>query len=111
QTITTTEIQTVKVTYKQNWPAYNAAQSEEKARFIGLLDSLCHLVDQPVQANGRPRLPLADMLFACVYKVYVGFSSRRFTSDLREAQAKDCLHTTPHFNSVSHIPSDYVVTP
>ena len=78
----------VRITYKQNWPAYNAAQTEEKERFIVLLEALCKLVEQPTQANGRPRLSLADMVFACVYKVYVGFSSRRFMSDLREAQVK-----------------------
>ena len=33
----------VKVTYKQNWPAYNAAQTEEKERFIVLLDALCQV--------------------------------------------------------------------
>ena len=56
--ITTTKTHVVKVTYKQNWPAYNAAQTEEKERFIVLLDALCKLVDQPVQSNGRPPLPL-----------------------------------------------------
>jgi len=76
QTVTT-KTETVKVTYKQNWPAYNAAQTEEKERFIVLLDTLCKLVDQPAQAKGRPRLPLADMIFACAYKVYSCFSSRR----------------------------------
>jgi hypothetical protein len=80
------------VTYKQNWPAYNAAQMEEKERFIVLLNALCQLVEQPAQANGRPRLPLADMIFACVYKVYCCFSSRRFMSDLREAQVKEHIH-------------------
>src|SRR6266567_4335188 len=85
QTITT-KTKTVRITYKQNWPAYNAAQTEEKERFIVLLDALSKLVDQPMQSNGRPRLPLADMVFACVYKVYVGFSARRFMRDLREAE-------------------------
>ena len=103
QTITTTEMQTVKVTYKQNWPAYNAAQTEEKERFIVLLDALSKLVDQPAHTNGRPPFPLANMVFACVYKVYVGFSSRRFMSDLREAQSKECIHKTPHFNRVSQL--------
>ena len=42
------------------------------------------------------------MLFASVYKVYVGFSSRRFTSDLREAFVDGFVNTTPHFNSVSN---------
>jgi Transposase DDE domain/SWIM zinc finger len=110
QTITTTEIKTAKVTYKQNWPAYNAAQTEEKERFIVLLDALCKLIDQPVQANGRPRLPLADMIFACIYKVYVGFSSRRFMSDLRETQAKERIYKAPHFNSVSNYLTDATLT-
>jgi len=82
----TTKTETVKVTYKQNWPAYNAAQTEEKERFLVLLDALCTLIDQPAQAKGRPPLPLADMVFACVYQVYSCFSSHRFMSDLRKAQ-------------------------
>ena len=110
QTITTTKTQVIKVTYKQNWPAYNAAQTEEKERLIVLLNALCQLVEQPAQANGRPRLPLANMIFACVYKVYVGFSSRRFMSDLREAQAKEHIHKTPHFNSVSNYLADPSLT-
>jgi hypothetical protein len=68
-----------------------------------LLDALCKLVEQPLQAHGRPRLPLADMIFACVYKVYVGFSSRRFMSDLREAQSKGHVYKAPHFNSISNL--------
>lgn len=101
QTITTTKTQIVKVTYKQNWPVYNRAQTEEKARFIPLLEALCHLITQPLQSKGRPRLPLADMVFSCVYKVYEGFSSRRFMSDLREAEAQDHIAKAAHFNSVS----------
>jgi transposase len=81
--------------------ATNAAQTEEKERFIVLLDALCKLVDQPAQTNGRPRLLLADMVFACTYKVYSCFSSRRFTSDLREAQTHEHIDKAAHFNSVS----------
>ena len=97
---------TVSVTYKQNWPAYNAAQTEEKERFIVLLDASVKLDRTAYATNGRPRLPLADMVFACTYKVYVGFSSRRFMSDLREAQAKEHIHKAPHFNSVSNYLAD-----
>jgi hypothetical protein len=106
QTITTTKTQVIKIIYKQNWPAYNAAQTEEKERFIVLLNALCSLVEQPSQSNGRPRLPLSDMVFACVYKVYCCFSSRRFMSDLREAQVKEHIHKVPHFNSVSNYLAD-----
>lgn len=85
------------------WTAYNAAQSEEKSRFVALLSDLCSTVTQPEQhGRGRPRLPLSDMLFASVYKVYVGFSSRRFTTDLRDAFVGGHINSTPHFNSVSN---------
>ena len=42
------------------------------------------------------------MVFASVYKIYVGFSSRRFTSDLRDAFVGGFINSTPHFNSVSN---------
>ena len=85
----------------QNWTAYNAAQSEEKHRFVELLADLCNTVPQPEQVMGRPRLPLSDMLFAAAYKVYVGFSARRFTSDLKDAYAKGLISNAAHFNSVN----------
>src|SRR5919107_2306323 len=85
-----------------NWTNYNAAQSEEKHRFVELLADLCGTVVQPPRCGrGRPRLPLSDMLFASVYKVYCGFSSRRFTSDLRDAYTNGLIDSRPHFNSVN----------
>ncbi len=87
-----------------NWTNYNAAQSEEKHRFVELLADLCSTVPQPPcpPGAGRPRLPLSDMLFASVFKVYCGFSSRRFTSDLRDAYTNGLVDSRPHFNSVSN---------
>lgn len=55
-------------------------------------------------------MPLSDMLFASVYKVYVGFSSRRFTSDLHNAYADGLVDSKPHFNSVSNYLSDPKLT-
>lgn len=95
----------------QNWTLYNRAQCEEKSRFIQLLIDLCQTVPQPEYTFGRPRLPLADMVFACSYKVYAGFSSRRFTSDLKEAAAKGIIAHAPHFNSVTNYMSDPNLTP
>jgi transposase len=111
-TVTETETLKVKrVTYSQNWRAYNAAQTEEKARFGMLLADLCKMVPQPPQGNGRPKLPLSDMVFACAYKVYTGFSSRRFTSDMREAAFDGLVNKAPHFNSVSNYLADPMLTP
>ncbi|HEX2108959.1 MAG TPA: transposase, partial [Rubrobacteraceae bacterium] len=53
---------------------------------------------------------LSDMVFASVFKVYVGFSSRRFTSDLRDAYADGLIDTKPHFNSVSRYLANPMLT-
>lgn len=87
-------------TYPQAWSAYNAAQQTEKLQFQKLLSALCNGIGEPSQDNGRPRLPLEDMIFACVFKVYSTFSGRRFTTDLNDAQEKGFISKTPHFNSV-----------
>ena len=95
----------------RNWSNYNAAQSKEKRRFVALLADLYSTVPQPPQSGkGRPRLPLSDMLFASVFKIYCGFSSRRFTSDLRQAFVDGLINTTPHFNSVSNYMANPALT-
>src|SRR4029079_11518094 len=75
---TTTVTETVKIRYNQMWKAYTSAQVQEKAKFLELLHALCSNVDEPIQHMGRTRLPMSDMLFAAVYKVYASVSSRRF---------------------------------
>jgi DDE family transposase/SWIM zinc finger len=111
-TKTTETVKVTKVTYRQDWTAYNAAQTEEKSRFMELLADLCSNIPQPEQIGaGRPRLPMSDMVFASAYKVYSCFSSRRFTSDLRDAYAKGFVNSTPHFNSVNNYLADPDITP
>jgi transposase len=90
------------VTYTQEWTAYNAAQCEEKDRFLELLGDLCATLPMPPRRKGRPALPLSVQTFASVYKVYSRLSSRRFTSDLRDAHAKGLIDQAPHFNSVTN---------
>lgn len=95
----------------QDWTAYSAAQCEEKTQFIRLLADLCSTIPQPEYAFGRPRLPLSDMVFASAYKVYSCFSTRRFTSDLRDAYAKGFISSKPYFTSVARYMSDPDLTP
>jgi hypothetical protein len=95
QTQTYTETITVKKTYGQEWSAYNQAQTHEKERFLSLLADLCKGIEAPEQANGRPRLPLADMVFASAFKVYNSTSGRRFMTDLRDAHSKGYLSKAP----------------
>ncbi len=103
--------QTKRVTYKQNWPAYNKAQTHETERFADLLHGLCRGIVQPPQAKGRPRLPLADVAFAATFKVYSTVSGRRATSDLKTWQAKGYLSRAPHYNSVFNYLDNPSLTP
>lgn len=101
---TKTVIETVKVkrlTYAQAWTSYNASQVGEKREFQVLLYELCAGLEAPIQGPGRPRVPLADMIFAAVFKIYSTFSSRRFMSDLREAHTKGFVSEVPHYNTIS----------
>ena len=98
-------------TYKQVWTAYNEAQTNEKAQLQSLLAELCKGVGEPSQHYGRPRKPLEDMLFTCVYKIYSTFSARRFTTDLREAQTKGFIQDVPHFNLISRYLDNEILTP
>src|SRR5688572_9660039 len=99
-------------TYPQNWRAYNAAQTHEKAKFQELLSELCADIKEPVRPrNGRPRLPLHDAIFCACFKVYSTVSARRFMTDLREAQAKGFIRKTPHFNTIFNYLEDKNLTP
>lgn len=93
---TVTETRAVRVTYSQDWSAYNAAQTSEKTHFCRLLRDLCATVPTPMQTGaGRRYLPMSDMLFAAAFKVYSTVSARRFMTDLREAQASGLIDKTP----------------
>lgn len=76
---TTVVTRTKRITNKQDWPAYNRAQTHETERFADL-HSLCRAVVQPPQTKGRSRLPLADVVFGAMFKVYSAVSGRRATS-------------------------------
>ena len=92
ETVTVTETLQRKTTYKQNWPAYNAAQSVEKDRVQELLVDLCRGIAEPERTcRGRRPHTNRDSLFAMAFKVYSTISSRRFESDLREAHKRGHL--------------------
>jgi transposase len=92
--------ETRRPSYPQNWPAYNAAQTNEKRQFQSLLHDLCSGIAEPQRTKGRPRIPLSDAVFAATFKIYSTFSGRRFITDLRDAQAKGFIQRIPHYNSI-----------
>jgi hypothetical protein len=88
----TTDAVPKKPTYKQDWPRYNLAQTTEKRRFRELLFDLCRDLQQPPEPKtGRRPHRVSDAIFAMAYKVYSGFSSRRFDTDLQDAQQAGLL--------------------
>lgn len=48
QTITTETVKVTRKTYSQNWPAYNAAQTQEKSQLQALLYELCRTIPEPL---------------------------------------------------------------
>ena len=102
ETRTLTVTETIKPpTYRQNWPAYNAAQVNEKAKFLTLLHDLCEgIPESDHRVSGRPRFPLRDAIFAACFKVYSTLSGRRFMTDLRDAKAKGLVRRAPSYNMI-----------
>ena len=100
QTVETETVKVTRKTYKQEWKQYNAAQAYEKSEFLALLHGLTNGVEEPVQTFGRPRLSMADTIFAVVYKIYSNVSTRRFATDLRDAHQKGYLSRLPSYNTI-----------
>jgi transposase len=103
-------------TYRQNWVYYDAAQIHEKDRFQELLADLCQGVPEPPKPHGgvkggRPPVSMADRVFAAAFKVYSTMSTRRASSDMREARGKGHLSTAPHYSRVARFLEDPTMTP
>jgi transposase len=112
----TTVTETVKVvtrkTYPQQWPAYNMAQTKEKGVFLYLLHQLAQGIGSPAQYGpGQRCLPLEDVIFAMAFKVYSTLSTRRFMTDLKDAQAKGYMEQLPSYNSIIRYFESEMLTP
>ena len=108
---TVVETRAARMTYPQKWPAYNLAQTTEKAQFCALLRDLVSDVPSPEYKRGRPSLPLSDMIFSATYKVYSTVSGRRFMTDLRTAADNGMIAATPHYNSIFNVLDRESLTP
>lgn len=95
-----TVTQTIKKTYAQDWKSYNLSQQVEKEVFMKLLADVTKDIRNPVYNFGRPTLPLSDMAYSIIFKVYSTFSGRRFTSDMKQAQENGFIEQQPHYNSL-----------
>lgn len=101
----------VKMTYTQNWKAYNAAQNNEIRMFDELLKDLVANVEEAEHKNGRPRLSLKEGLFCSIQKVYSQLSSRRAHTLYRNAEDRDQISKAPNFNVVNKLLNREEITP
>lgn len=108
----TTVTKTMKVTYGQDWSAYNKAQTQQKELFLKLLNDLCSNIRNPVhQGRGQPFMPLSDMVFASALKVFTTFSLRRFVTDMKEAKSSGYIDKVCSYSSVSNYMRNPNMTP
>ena len=97
-TTVTTE---ARITYAQNWPAYNRAQAEERSRVQLLLRGLCDgIVQAPRQGRGRKPALVADVVYAATMKIYGTMSGRRSTSDIRACADQGLVEKAPAYNTL-----------
>lgn len=106
-----TETDRVRISYKQAWKAYNAAQTDEIHLFDALLKDLVESVEDAPQAMGRPRLPMKEQAFCAIQKVYSQLSSRRAVSLFGNAVERGQIGHKPHFNAVSKLLNEAEITP
>jgi len=91
---------TIRKTYSQDWKNYNLSQQKEKELFMKLLADITSRIRQPAYTFGRPTIPLSDMAYNVIFKVYSTYSGRRFTSDMKITKEKGYIENTAHFNSI-----------
>lgn len=97
-----TETKGIKISYSQDWKAYDQSQTNEKLIFLKLLSELCDFAEQPEYKFGRPNLSISNLLFASTLKVYSTFSLRRFMSDMKISKEMNLIDSVPCFASVGH---------
>lgn len=106
-----TEKKGVKITYEQKWKAYDKSQTNEKLYFMKLLKDLTQYAPQPKYEFGRPKLPMSEMVFNSVMKIYSTFSLRRFMSDVKIAKEMGLIDSVPCYSSVGHFLQKEELTP
>lgn len=106
-----TETRGVKISYAQDWKAYDKSQTSEKLVFMKLLSDLTSYVKQPEYNFGRPKVPYQDLVFSSVMKVYSTFSLRRFMSDVKIAKECQLIEAVPCYASIGHFLQKEELTP
>jgi transposase/predicted nucleic acid-binding Zn finger protein len=100
------------VSMKRDWPKYNRAQINEVPRVAALLRTLCDgIVQPPYKGNGRPSLPLADVVYSVTMRVFTGLSVRRVTGEIQRCFERGHISRVPSFPSIFRYMESPTLTP
>ena len=104
-------MQTQRTNYNGDRHAYNGTQRyEAKMWFLVLLNRLLEAVEEPEKSRGGTRLPLRDVLFGCIYKVYHGWSPQWFVHELRMVAEIGLISCVPASATLNRYMADPAMT-
>lgn len=103
--------ETLRATYSQDWPAYNAAKLNGKWQVEKILKDLCANVIDPPQHMGRKKTPLRDKIPAAAMKVYSCKSGRDNDTDNRRLEKDGVITKAPAFTTLLRLIADPNSTP
>ncbi len=106
-----TETKHIRVTYPQNWTAYNKAQTSEVNLFDELLKDLVQSIPETEQTMGRPKLSEKELMFCAIQKVYSRLSSRRARSLYGNSEERGQIGKAPNYNAINKFLNKEEITP
>src|SRR5436190_14026523 len=100
-------------TYTQDWPAYDAAKTNEDQLFKQLLEELLLIAVElePPKSTGRPGFDRRTKLFAMAMKTYYRSDLRKATSILKTLQRSPAFGAVPSYKSVHNFFNDPTLGP
>lgn len=101
-----------KPTYSQNWPAYDAAKTNENIFFKKLLQELLILaVEEKPPVVGRKPFDTKDKIFAMCMKSYYKADLRKCQSILKELKTLHYIEKVPCFKSIDNFFNEKELSP
>jgi transposase len=101
----------MRITYTQDWSAYNKAQTSEISLFDKLLGDLVKIISEQSQRMGRPRLGLQEGIYCAIEKVYSQLSSRRACSLYNKVKERGDIGKSPRYNVINILLNREDITP
>ena len=90
-----------RVVQPSEWTFYNQAQMNEIELFDMFLFELANMVEDTENGVGRPKTPIADLIFCAVQKEYTQLSLRREHTLYKRAVEKNKISRVVGINAVS----------